>query len=98
MLAALDFSLGPTREIVIAGDPAESGTKALLKTLRGTYLPRAVVALHPSGPDGKAIETLIPYLAAQGPVDGKPAAYVCENYACLKPVTDPAEFQKFLKP
>ena len=33
----------------------------------------------------------IPLLAARGPVDGDPAAYVCREMVCERPVTTPAE-------
>ncbi|HZC26596.1 MAG TPA: hypothetical protein VE287_06200, partial [Actinopolymorphaceae bacterium] len=33
----------------------------------------------------------IPLLAHRGLVDGRPAAYVCRNFVCDRPVIDPAE-------
>jgi uncharacterized protein YyaL (SSP411 family) len=30
------------------------------------------------------------------PVDGKPAAYVCENFTCQEPTTDPEKLRALL--
>jgi len=81
-LAAVDFYLGPSKEIAIIGDPRE-----FLPTLRKRYLPRAVFA-GGSGGD-------IALLQERPMVDGKPTVYVCENFACKQPVTDPAVFDAF---
>jgi uncharacterized protein YyaL (SSP411 family) len=86
LLVALDYLKGPSREIVISGpDPAP-----LLKVVRGLYLPNKVLALA----DGKAA---IPLLEGRGLVQGKSAAYVCENRTCKKPVTSPTELEALLK-
>jgi len=89
-LIALDAWLGPSQEIVIAGDPAQSQTQAMVRAVRSRFLPRAVTALHPPGEAGQAIEAAVPFLKEQRPLDGQPTAYVCENYACQLPVTDVA--------
>jgi hypothetical protein len=81
LMLALDFDLGPTREIVLAGDPASEGFRALAREVDRRYLPNAVVARR--GP-GKAAA---PWLEPYGPVDGKAAAYVCEGGTCKAPVT-----------
>jgi uncharacterized protein YyaL (SSP411 family) len=94
MLLALDFALGPTKEIVVAGPPDAAGTRALLATIRGRYLPRAVIAAHP--PNDGAIETLVPFLKRQPMINGKPTAYVCENYVCKLPTSDPKRLDKLL--
>ncbi len=94
-LQALDFQVGPVREIVIAGDRAAPGTAALLAEVRRRFLPRSVVLHRPPG-DAPAIAGLVPFLAAQRPVDGRPTAFVCENYACLAPAHTPAELAERL--
>ena len=81
-LAAADFYLGPSKEIAIVGDP-----RAFLPTLRKRYLPRTVFA---GGSDSN-----IALLRDRPMVDGKTTVYVCENFACKKPVTDPAAFDAF---
>jgi uncharacterized protein YyaL (SSP411 family) len=40
----------------------------------------------------------IPLLAGKGLVDGKPAAYVCEHFACQAPVTDAETLRAALSP
>lgn len=85
MLCALDTLLSPSREVAIVGDPDDPATQALLDTVRARYLPTTVLALKQ--PDA---ESMLPLLAGRTLVDGKPAAYVCTNYACKLPVTDPA--------
>jgi uncharacterized protein YyaL (SSP411 family) len=96
MLVSLDLSLGPTQEIVIAGDPEQADTKEMLKTVRSRFLPRAVVLLHAPGEAGKAIEMQVPFVKAHVAIAGKAMAYVCKNYVCRKPVSSVAELQGLL--
>jgi uncharacterized protein YyaL (SSP411 family) len=96
MLAALDFSIGPTQEIVIAGDPEQADTKEMLKLLHRTFLPRAVILFHATGDAGKSIEKQVPFLKGQVAIDGKATAYVCENYVCSKPVNSISELNALL--
>jgi uncharacterized protein YyaL (SSP411 family) len=94
MLMALDFALGPTKEITVAGAPDAAGTQALLATVRHHYLPRSVLALH--SPNDATIEALVPFLKEQRMINGKPTAYVCENYVCKLPTNDPQRLDKLL--
>ena len=79
-LCALDLYLSPPRELAIVGGPDTDLARA---ALRG-FDPNAVVAFGPG--EG------VPLLEGKTLVDGKPAVYVCERFACRAPVTDPAAF------
>ncbi|MHC4616867.1 MAG: thioredoxin domain-containing protein [Planctomycetota bacterium] len=96
MLVALDFSIGPTQEIVIAGDPDQADTKDMVKIVRSRFLPRAVVLVHASGKAGEAIEQQVPFAKSQVAIGDKATAYVCENYVCRKPVNAIGELEVLL--
>lgn len=91
MLTALHTLLHPSQEIAVVGDPMDEATRALLGEVRQRYLPTTVLALKE--PDA---ETMLPLLAERGLVNGQPAAYVCENYACKLPVTTPQALAQLL--
>ncbi len=79
-------------EIAIVGKRDAAGTRALLAAARARYLPAAAIGwLDPS-----AGASDLPLLKGKTLSAGKPAAYVCRNYACDAPVTDPALLAKAL--
>jgi uncharacterized protein YyaL (SSP411 family) len=47
--------------------------------------------------DGRTDRGEIPLLAGRGLLDGAPAAYVCRNFACRAPVTDPEQLRAALR-
>ncbi len=81
-LGALDLHFSPPREIAVIGPPDADVARAAL----APFDPNAVVAFGPSDE--------IPLLQGKDFVDGRPAVYVCENFACQAPVTEPAALAK----
>jgi uncharacterized protein YyaL (SSP411 family) len=97
MLQALDFAIGPTREVVLSG-PLEDPTMARMRrAVDGRFLPRTLVAHRPAGKDAAGIVALVPFVEGQIPLEGRPTAYVCENYSCSLPTTDPAKVASLLE-
>ena len=94
LLSALDFYLSTPYEVAIIGDREAPGTKALLKSVYSSYLPNKVVAGRSEG-DEEAIR-LVPLLADRPMRGGEATAYVCVNYACQSPTTEPAELARQL--
>jgi uncharacterized protein len=95
LLVALDFALGPTREIVIAGEMSDPEARAMAREVRRRFLPRKVL-LWNAPDEAKTLETIAPFVKGQTPRSGRPAAYVCENYACRAPVTSAGELGRLL--
>jgi uncharacterized protein len=83
-LSALDLYFSPPRELAIVGPPDSEVARAALEP----FQPNTVVAVGPA--EG------VPLLAGKGLVDGKPAVYVCENFACQAPATEPHNLSKAL--
>jgi len=88
MLVALDLSLSKPRQIVIAGDRNSAATRALVSEVHRHFVPDKVLLLA-DGADGQDyLEEKLEALPGMKPIDGKPAAYVCENFTCKAPVTE----------
>ena len=94
-LSALHFAIGPSYEVVIAGDPEQESTQMMLNKLRKSYFPHQVVLLRPDQADDWLIEN-IPALDAQVQINGQATAYVCQNYQCSAPTTDPEKMVELL--
>lgn len=97
MLCSLDFMLGPTTEVVIAGELRNPDTLLLLDKLYTVFLPNKVVLFNPTGEAGKEMAELAPFIEKQQPLEGKATAYVCRDFSCQAPVTDGAALMKLLE-
>jgi uncharacterized protein YyaL (SSP411 family) len=87
LLQALDFHLATVQEVALVGED----TSELARVVRGAFRPHLVVA-----GGGGADAAGIPLLEGRTPLDGRPAAYVCEHFACRQPVTEPTELEALL--
>ena len=93
LLTGLDFGIGPSYEIVISGERGKEDTESMLEALRGVYVPNKVVLLRDSS---SGIEDIAPFTKEQDTIDGKATAYVCMNYECELPLTEPGKIRGLL--
>jgi uncharacterized protein YyaL (SSP411 family) len=91
LLQAIDFYVSPTREVAIVG-PAGPARGALERVVREQ--PRTNVVL--AGAESEEQESSVPLLRGRTLLDGRAAAYVCERFACQRPVVEPAELAALL--
>ena len=97
LLVALDYSMSKPRQIVIAGTRNAPETKALLKEMNRHFLPKTVLVLADGAEGQEYLGEKNEAIRAMSPIDGKPAAYVCENFTCKAPVTDAKQLGDLLK-
>ncbi len=83
-LCAADLLTGDPQEVAIVGDPNADDTRALLRVVQAPYRPNIIVAAGDNGLD-------VPLLAERPSLNGRATAYVCRQFICQHPVTDPAE-------
>lgn len=94
LMSSLDFTLGPSSEVVIAGDLQADDTMDMLKSLRKEFIPNKVVILRPD--KESEITKISDYIKSLTSKGGKATAYVCRNFSCRLPVTDPGEMLELL--
>jgi uncharacterized protein YyaL (SSP411 family) len=93
LLEAARRVLGPSRELVLVGDPADGRTVALRDALRSTLVP-ASVRLVVTATTDPAVSPLLEGRVGAGAegakgAAGQPLAYVCEGTTCQLPVGTP---------
>jgi uncharacterized protein YyaL (SSP411 family) len=90
MLIALDFQLGPVKEIAVVGDAANSEVIDVLRQLRQPFRPHQVVAWK-----GNAADGALPLLKDR-PALGVVTTYVCESFTCQAPIIGAKELRDTL--
>ncbi len=96
-MSVIDFALGPSYEVVIAGDLKSKDTNTMLKALRKRFIPNKVVLFRPIGKEAQEVINLIGFMKYYTDTDGKATAYVCQNYNCKSPTTDVNKMMEMLK-
>ena len=87
LMSGLDFLLGPSFEIVLAG----ADVHALQRAVFSSFVPNKVV-LH----GGVDIASIAPFTKEQRAIGGKPTAYVCTNHLCRLPTVHPVKVKELL--
>ena len=84
-------------QVVIVGASDQPDTKELKSVLASVYLPFAVIIPVEPGPRQSSLGEQLPFVRTMTMVDGKATAYVCANFACQEPTTDPSRFEAQLE-
>ena len=97
-LLVIDLLLrGPIELALVGGTDAQSYTQ-LRKAMNSCFVPYRVMAHHQ---DVEA-DTSHPLLKGKTPVDGQAALYLCKNFSCQAPITNPevvpSALQHFQRP
>jgi hypothetical protein len=88
LMVAVDFAVGPSYEVVIAGDQQDVDTKKMLQAIHWKFIPNKIVIFLPTGSDLSGISGISPFTKHQSTIDGKTTAYVCVDYKCKLPTTN----------
>ena len=97
MLAALDLYLSKPKQIILAGTPGAADTRAILEVVHGRFIPNKIILLADGAEGQKELSQLLPVISTMTPLKGKATAYVCENYTCQLPTSDPAVVARLLE-
>jgi uncharacterized protein YyaL (SSP411 family) len=93
-LQSVDFTIGQSQEIIIAGKKGAPDTNEMLMKINSSFLPRAVILLNDPADD--RIQKLVTYLTDFEMQNNHATAYVCQNYSCELPTTDPQEMMDLI--
>jgi uncharacterized protein YyaL (SSP411 family) len=95
MLIALDFYLGPVHEIAVVGDPKLEETTGVIRAIRSGFRPNKVVARKDIRAGSLNDERILPLLAGKEST-GSVTTFICQNFACQKPLIGLDEIERAL--
>ena len=82
----------PAVQVAVVGDPSDPGVPRLARIARRNAPAGSVVVV------GNGDQSDVPLLADRVQLDGRPTAYVCRDFVCRLPVTEPDELRAQLEP
>jgi len=96
LMIALDFAIGPSYEVVVAGESGAEDTVEMLEALQRPFLPNKVVLLRPAE-TSPAIDEIAGFTEHHEIIKGRATAYVCSNFSCKFPTNDITEMMDILR-
>ena len=96
LASAFDFRLAQTKQVLIAGDPISGDTRELLRQVNTRFLPNKILLLADGGAGQQQLARWLPFVAGAHRMKDRATAYVCENYVCKLPTTDPQVMARLL--
>jgi uncharacterized protein YyaL (SSP411 family) len=96
MLVALSWSRSKPKQVVIAGKPNDTATKAMLREVHRHFVPHRVLILADGGAGQQFFAERVEFMKSVSMTENQPTAYVCENFVCQLPTTDVAQLAKLL--
>jgi uncharacterized protein YyaL (SSP411 family) len=95
MMVGIDFTIGPSYEIVIVGDKNNKKTKEIIHTINSIYLPNKIIILKEIKTKNQIIEKLVPFIKDYTQIKNQPTIYICKNQQCQLPTTDIGKMIQF---
>ncbi len=97
LASALLFAFSTPKQIVIAGDPRQEDTKALLRVVHERFIPNRVLVVASGGSAQEKLARYMPIVKEMAPVRGRATAFICEHYVCKLPTSNPEKAAKLLE-
>ncbi len=94
MLCAAIMLEAEGTEIIVSGGK-DNGADKLINVLRQGFRPFDVSLNY--NKDYEKLGSLLPFVLSYSTIEGKAAAYVCKNYTCSQPVTEPGNLGELLQ-
>jgi len=96
-LCAVDFSLAPPLEVAVIAPTSDTSddqetTRKLLYEIFAHYVPNKVV-ITGSGAKNESLSASV-LLKDRTAIGSQPTVYICKNYTCDEPLTDPLKLAK----
>lgn len=97
LLIALGLEIGPSMEIVVAGETGDPAALDMIRLVNSEFIPNKITVFYPVDRPGE-IEKLIPLTEFKELKDGLATAFVCRDFTCKFPTNDIMQLREFLVP
>ena len=93
-LSACGFSLGPSHEIIVAGDYEDQDAVEMLRTLQQAFIPNKVLLFRGKAGGPRDIDEISGFAGEMGPIPDQAKVYWCEDFTCREPITSVEELRE----
>ena len=93
MLVAMNVALASPVQVIVAGSADDNGSRDMLKKIRSLSMsgsiPGMTIFVLSNDTDRTGLKKYLSFVESIKQIDHKATAYVCKDYVCSQPVTDP---------